>query len=114
MKGKGKYYWKFKALIPEILSEQKECMICGSKNNLNIHHMLHCDSYDQRYCDKHNLIVLCRTCHNDYHKKYSRVTPVTLLEYIRNKSFQYKENVDYLKKEIRDYQDLINWILQMK
>lgn len=117
MKSKGKYYWKFKSLIPIVLSEQRECVVCGSKKNLNIHHLVHCQSFEKKYSDKNNLVVMCRDCHREYHNNFSKSTPYTLFMYARIKNLRreeyYKEQIKDLKLERIGYLDLINWLLQM-
>lgn len=115
MMGKGKYYWKFQALINEILQEQKTCAICGSKENLNLHHLVHCRSFEKKYADKNNIIVLCRDCHWEYHNRYSKVSPYTLFSFMREKYTQkYVNDVTALKKELHEYQDLVNYLTQMQ
>ena len=114
----GKYYWKFKQVIPEVLSEQRECVVCGSKKNLNVHHIVHCRSYEKRYADKNNLVVLCRDCHREYHNSFSKSTPVTLFKFMRNKYLieqsKYESLIKDLQHELLDYKDLVNYIIQMQ
>ena len=115
MNTRGKYYWKLQAQIDTILHEQQECQICGSKDNLNIHHLVHCRSYEKKYADKNNIIVLCRDCHREYHNTCSKSNPVTLLGFMRKKyNRRYVEEVCSLKKELHEYQDLVNYLTQMQ
>jgi len=57
-------YWR---IIREyIIAEYKSCQYCGSKNQLNVHHL----DYSQRgqeYKDLSCLILLCRACHETEH-----------------------------------------------
>jgi len=47
----------------EVLEEHPACEACGSKNDLEGHHVLDFLSYPERECDKSNVIILCRRCH---------------------------------------------------
>lgn len=46
-----------------ILNKQKECQICGSSENLEIHHIIQPKSDRDLFFDINNLIVLCSSCH---------------------------------------------------
>jgi 5-methylcytosine-specific restriction endonuclease McrA len=59
-----------------IISRDKRCIICGSSENLIVHHKqyhykkmsnMFSDPWD--YNDKY-LITLCRSCHNRGHEKF--------------------------------------------
>lgn len=49
--------WQYKQL------PMHECKFCGSKVNLNRHHVLSQLACPERKNDPKNLIVLCRSCH---------------------------------------------------
>lgn len=79
-------YWKFMGIANELLLEQKECCVCGSGNDLVVHHVIKCESNEVLYVNPDNLIVLCSKCHAAYHQKYAdNVTPKTLVEFILEK-----------------------------
>lgn len=61
--------------------DENKCIICGSNKNLTVHHVIPCKNYERLYTNKDNLIVVCQKCHNQYHTKYSKVNPTTLLKF---------------------------------
>jgi len=57
-------YWRI--IRERVIAEQICCQYCGSKNQLNVHHL----DYSQRgqeYRDLSCLILLCRDCHGTEH-----------------------------------------------
>lgn len=53
--------WRIRSLTQYYLAKtKKQCIICGSRENLEFHHL----SYDNPM----NVIVLCRSCHRKLHK----------------------------------------------
>ncbi len=60
--------------------------------------------------------MICRDCHQEYHHLYPKSSPTTLFEFTRKKYLSEKDcdEVDALKRELRDYQDLVNYIIQMQ
>ena len=114
----GKYSWKFKSLLPIIFAEQSECIICGSKENLNVHHVNHASSDDEEYARKSNVVVLCRSCHEKYHNTYPNSTPLTLLKFTKEECKEckrdYELRIAMLQRELSQYKDLVNYLLQMQ
>lgn len=47
-----------------IRNRDRECKKCGSKNNLEVHHI----DYNKRNNDLKNLLLLCRKCHRKLHR----------------------------------------------
>jgi len=43
-----------------------KCRRCGSKNQLNVHHLTYANVFNEPLCD---LITLCRKCHKQEHHK---------------------------------------------
>ena len=59
-----------------------KCCICGSKSQLEMHHILHTNKYDELHKSVENLIIICHTCHHNYHQKYHyNLSFKTLLEF---------------------------------
>lgn len=56
---------KLENLFISIINEYKECIICGSKKNLCIHHL----NKNKEDNQKENLILLCRKCHDNLHQR---------------------------------------------
>lgn len=86
----------FKA-TEEILKQEKKCCICNTKANLEPHHILHTTKYDELHNSIENLVVMCNTCHHNYHQKYHyNIGFKTLLEFQRD---YWKQYCPKLKKE---------------
>lgn len=87
---------RFKATT-EILKREESCCICGSKNNLEPHHILHTTKYDELHNSIENVIVLCHACHHEYHQKYNyNLSFKTLLKFQKD---YWKNHCPKLKKE---------------
>lgn len=84
-----KYHWKFQAVVKKQLEQNKTCFICGTKKDLDIHHIKQCKSYDEEYYNPNNIIVICRDCHKKYHQKYpDNVNVKTFMEYTKDRSLR--------------------------
>lgn len=46
------------------------CVKCSSKNNLHAHHIYSWNAYPDKREDINNGVVLCRSCHTEFHVKY--------------------------------------------
>lgn len=53
------------------------CAICGSINDLCVHHIIKMKPNDSRYNDIENLTVLCRGCHMSIHRKAKDIVQKT-------------------------------------
>lgn len=83
--------WKYKVWSKNILSRDNyTCRICGLYGcELNAHHL---DGYHwckKRRFDLDNGITLCKSCHDDFHKKYGKEN---------NTKQQFQEYLENLKK----------------
>lgn len=47
--------------------DHHECLICGNKNNLQVHHIIGLDIEPKLKLDDRNLITLCEHHHNQVH-----------------------------------------------
>lgn len=65
------------ALRREIIAEFKQCAACGSKKELEAHHVVPFHLAPEREMDKRNLIVLCRDDHYTFghFKNWKRWNP---------------------------------------
>ena len=52
-----------------ILERDKVCQICGSSENLEVHHIKPFSEYSELRTDDNNGIVLCRKCHRNLHRR---------------------------------------------
>lgn len=48
-----------------------ECLKCGTKNRLEVHHIASKTKFPDTYYNERNCIALCHWCHKDFHKKYT-------------------------------------------
>ena len=54
----------------KVKNRDRNCVLCGSKQNLEAHHIFKLNEYDDAYLDLNNRIKLCHSCHKKYHRKY--------------------------------------------
>ena len=54
-----------------VITEDSKCEICGSKDDLQLHHIIPINMFGDNRLD--NLTVLCRKCHAAVHKSYRNV-----------------------------------------
>jgi hypothetical protein len=88
----------------KVFPNEKKCFICGETNNLHRHHLL----ANKFYKDRDNyLIILCRACHYEVHKKYNEQWNA-----INSASHwqRYVEEFDYVKSTL----ECLNLIINMK
>lgn len=52
--------------------KNKVCAICGSSENLTIHHIKKVSSFPYLEFNKNNFIVLCDKCHKQHHQKQDK------------------------------------------
>lgn len=64
--------------------DSKKCTICGSKKELEAHHIYGISQYPHLTAELNNGITLCKTCHNKYHEQYKDINPITWTHYILN------------------------------
>lgn len=57
--------WKNK-----VKQRDKVCQCCGTDKHLEVHHVMPLAQYPMLATDIHNGMVLCQTCHRDYHKDW--------------------------------------------
>lgn len=53
-----------------ILDNNKYCIKCNSETNLQVHHIFSYRDCKERRDDYSNGVVLCKTCHKEFHKTY--------------------------------------------
>lgn len=88
--------------------DKKHCRICGSENNLNLHHIIY--GKNRKNADKYGLTIwLCKKCHQGtygVHGKYGHELDLKL------KQEAEKCFLDYYNKEIEDFIDIfkINYL----
>lgn len=54
----------------QVINRDRNCVVCGSKKNLEAHHVFKVNMYDDAYLDLNNGITLCHSCHEKYHSRY--------------------------------------------
>ena len=83
----------------KLLERDKCCVGCGSKKNLQPHHIISCSFHDEMYLNPDNGVILCQACHDRYHGNYFPVNKETFEEFInhrkptnlRNKKFSLRK-----------------------
>lgn len=75
----GANSWKQK-----VKARDKVCQCCGTTSHLEVHHVSPLAQYPQLGTDIHNGMVLCQTCHRDYHEQWKGSEgPATLVRFLR-------------------------------
>lgn len=85
----GDIYWKRQKWISELYDKQSRCLICNSKNDLTPHHTIKAKNYERLYYNKYNGVLMCRKCHNEYHKFVNdnglSIDPLSLVLFVKSK-----------------------------
>lgn len=76
-----KIYFKRQKWVRELKEKYSHCCICGSRENLTVHHVIQVPNYERLYYNTDNGVVICQKCHNEYHRRYKRINPTTLLQF---------------------------------
>lgn len=56
--------------VEKVIERDNKCVICGTRQNLEVHHVFKVNNYDDAYLDINNGITLCKSCHDNYHDKF--------------------------------------------
>ena len=88
----------------KVLEKEDKCLICGSKGNLDPHHIIYTNKYDELHNSEAILAVLCHNCHHEYHKKYHYNTTFKTLmkfkeDFHRNECLKLKKQNKSLKRK---------------
>ncbi len=98
--------------------DSKQCVICGSKDNLEAHHIFGVSQYPYLTTEINNGITLCKSCHNKYHSTYTDINAITWTDFLLKNPFnvtnfeikysnRYKRNLP-LSYPFKDIQPLLN------
>lgn len=81
----GKYHWELQDWVNKLfITYPNKCIICGTRKNLEPHHILQVKPYDELYSSVSNGCLICKDCHHDYHERYgSNINPVSLVQYAK-------------------------------
>ena len=90
----GKYYWELQDWVNQLFLKYNKCLICGSKKELEPHHIVQVKPYDSFYSNIDNGAVLCKRCHREYHELYDDINGVTLTQYAQSR-FKSEGSKDY-------------------
>ena len=55
---------RWRTLKAKIIKQQGQCAICGATINLTVHHVVPPKGDPDLFFDEHNLVVLCKQCHD--------------------------------------------------
>ena len=81
----------------QVINRDRNCVVCGSKKNLEAHHVFKVNMYDDAYLDLNNGITLCHSCHEKYHSRYGLDCNINNL--LNFKTTYFNEVLLYLGKE---------------
>lgn len=59
----------YRTLRKKIIKRDKHCRLCGSTNNLVVHHIKQRKDHPEQTWDPDNLTTLCKKCHSEIHRK---------------------------------------------
>lgn len=80
----GKYHWKLQDWVNQLFIKYDRCAICGTKHDLEPHHVVKVKPYDNAYASVDNGVILCKRCHRKYHEMYNGdINAASLLEFAR-------------------------------
>jgi hypothetical protein len=79
----GKIYWKLRSWANQLLMEYDECVICGSRKELEPHHIIKCDNYNPMYYSLDNGVVMCHRCHRLYHRTFKNINAYTFAKFMK-------------------------------
>lgn len=81
----GQYYWELQDWVNKLFIEYDKCIICGTKTNLEPHHVIQVKPHDRFYSSIKNGVVMCKSCHRKYHAEYiNDISPYTLVKFMEN------------------------------
>ena len=80
--------------------DEYRCIRCYSNQNLTLHHVIHREYGGTDRCD--NLVVLCFTCHREWHKKHDRNPSAKFYKFVEPTN-----EVDFLCG-MREYNENLN------
>ena len=91
-----------------ILEKYNKCAICESKKQLEPHHIIQTNTYDEFHNSLDNGTVLCHNCHHKYHQQYyGDINLKTLLEFkAQHERQQCQKYRSKYKKKTRQYNKL--------
>jgi hypothetical protein len=76
---------RFSEAKDKLIKKSAKCIACGSRKNLEPHHIIPCHVYDELFLDENNLALLCTSCHNRYHQTCFPINRKTFEEFCRKK-----------------------------
>lgn len=76
---------KLNRWVSRLFEKYDRCARCGSKENLEPHHIISCSPYDELFDDVDNGALLCRPCHDRYHGTCFPQNRETFEEFCKNK-----------------------------
>jgi hypothetical protein len=83
----GKYHWELQDWVSKLYLEYpNKCVVCGTKKDLEPHHLLQVKPYDELYTSISNGVLICKECHHEYHETYGgNITPYTMIDFVKKK-----------------------------
>ncbi len=82
--------------MESILQREKRCFVCGKKEELDCHHVIHGNSNRQNSEAYGLKIWLCRSCHSKVHNK-DRILDLQLIEFAQRRwEEEYGDRNDFI------------------
>lgn len=109
-KGRLFYYMVVKPLYNQIKHrDNNECVLCGAKIDLHIHHILRKSRYPQFIFEPNNLCVLCDNCHFfDAHKGNTNLIDLDLSAELLGIVFEHSKYIPIDETVIKNIQEKLN------
>lgn len=76
---------KLQRWMDKLFEKNDRCMACGSKKNLQPHHIFPTHPWEKFHFDVKNGAILCKSCHDSYHSTCFPINKNTLDEFCKNR-----------------------------
>ena len=100
---KNRNYYDFCHTVDKLRKKDNTCFICGSKEDIEPHHIRKVKQSNQSYAREDNIVLLCRKCHKKYHYRHKNADPKSFIEFAlemqHSKRQHYNRSLHDLKRE---------------
>lgn len=87
----------------QMLERYDKCAICGSKKELEPHHVFETQYHDEFHNSISNGLVLCHDCHHEYHQQnYGNINLKSLLDFKHNHEVQACRSLEKENKKLHN------------
>lgn len=100
---KNRNYYDFCHTVDKLRKEDNSCFICGSKVEIEPHHIRKVKQSRESYSNEENIVLLCRDCHLKYHRKHKTADTKSFIDFVLEMRLgtkdRYKQSLFDLKCE---------------